>query len=65
MPIIHILLVLVIAGVCLYLIQTYIPMAPPIKTVLTVIVVLLLVFWLLNVFGISDLSVGGPPFRPR
>jgi hypothetical protein len=54
MSIIGILLVLVIAGVCLWLVTTYIPMAPPIKTVITVLVVLLLVVWLLNIFGLLD-----------
>lgn len=42
----------VILGVCLYLVQTYVPMAAPIKTLLTVIVVLLVVIWLLRVAGL-------------
>lgn len=50
---ITILIYLVIVGVALYLINTYVPMAPPIKTVINVIVVLILVIWLLNVFGIA------------
>ena len=51
---IELILTLVITGVCLYLINTYIPMAPAIKTVLNVIVVLILVIWLLRVFGLTD-----------
>ena len=54
---IELLLVLVIVGVCLFLIQTYIPTAAPIKTIITVVVVLCLVLWLLRVFGIADLPV--------
>lgn len=54
---IHVLVVLIIIGVALYLVQTYIPMAAPIKTVITVVVVLCLVLWLLQVFGISDIPV--------
>lgn len=54
---IHVLFVLIIIGVALYLVQAYIPMAPPIKTVITVVVVLCLVLWLLQVFGISDIPV--------
>ncbi len=52
---IQVLIVLVIVGVCLYLIENYVPMSPPIKTVLRVLVVLILVIWLLQVFGITNL----------
>ena len=51
---IQVLVVLVIVGLVLYLVQTYIPMAPPIKTVITVVVVLCLCLWLLQVFGVTD-----------
>lgn len=50
--IIRLLVVIVVIGVCLWLIQTYVPMAAPIKTVLTVVVVLLLVLFLLRAFAI-------------
>ena len=53
MDIIQVLIVLVVVGVILYLVQTYIPMAAPIKTIITVVVVLILCIWLLNVFGIG------------
>ncbi len=52
MSIISLLIVLVIIGVCLYLVENYIPMAAPIKTVIRVIVVLVLVLWLLQAFGL-------------
>lgn len=52
MSIITVIVVLIILGLCLYLAETYIPMAAPIKTVLRVVVVLLLILWLLQVFGI-------------
>lgn len=58
MPIIQILIALVVIGVCLWLVQTYIPMPAPIKTVITVVVVLLLVVWLLNLFGLGNLTLG-------
>ncbi len=54
---IQILVVLIIVGVCLYLVQNYIPMAAPIKTVITVVVVIFLCLWLLQVFGVADLPV--------
>ena len=40
--------VLVILGLAVYLIETYVPMAPPFKLVLRVVVVLVLVLWLLS-----------------
>lgn len=52
MPLIQILILLVVVGVCLYLVNTYVPMAAPIKNVLNVIVVLALCIYLLSAFGI-------------
>jgi hypothetical protein len=60
LDIIQILVVLVIVGVVLWLVQTYIPMAPPIKTVITVVVVLFLCLWLLRMFGIVGHVRVGP-----
>lgn len=54
---IEVLIVLVIVGVVLYLVENYIPMSPPIKTVLRVIVVLLLCLRLLRAFGITDVPL--------
>jgi len=52
MAIIPVLVTLVVLGLCLYLIETYVPMSPPITTVIRVVVVVLLVLWLLQTFGI-------------
>lgn len=49
---ISILITLVVVGVILYLINTYIPMAQPIKTVINVLIVLFLCVWLLQFTGI-------------
>lgn len=46
------LIVFVIVGLCLWLIESYVPMAAPFKTVLRVVVVLLLVLWLLRSFSL-------------
>lgn len=54
---ISLLILLVVVGVCLYLIETYIPMDPAIKTVIRVVVVLLLVLYLLQAFGVYDLAL--------
>jgi len=46
--VISLLIVLVIVGVLLYLVETYVPMAPPIKVIIRVITILLVVLWLLK-----------------
>ena len=48
------LITLVIAGVVLYLVENYIPMSPPIKTVIRVIVVIALCLFVLDFFGLYD-----------
>jgi len=57
MPLISLLIVLAVIGLCLYLVENYIPMSAPIKTVIRVIVVIVLVIWLLQLFGITGPSV--------
>jgi hypothetical protein len=52
MPLLTILLVLIVAGVLLWLVNTYIPMDGKIKSILNVVVVIIVVVWLLNAFGI-------------
>ncbi len=51
-PIVRVLLILIIAGVVMWFVNRYIPMEQAIKTILNVVVVLLLIIWLLNVFGL-------------
>jgi len=47
-------LVLVIVGVALWLINSFIPMQSTIKTILNVVVVIVVIFWLLSAFGIIN-----------
>jgi hypothetical protein len=54
MPLLTILLVLIVVGVVLWLINTYIPMDRKIKNILNVVVVIVVVFWLLKAFGLLD-----------
>ena len=57
MPLIHLVIVLVVVGVILWLINSYIPMQATLKKILNVVVVIAVVIWLLNVFGvIGDIS---------
>ena len=52
MPIVTILLVLIGVGVILWLINKYIPMQSTIKNILNAVVVIVVVIWLLKVFGV-------------
>ncbi len=52
MPLLTILIVLIVAGVLLWLVNTYIPMDHKIKTILNVVVVIVVVVWLLKLFGV-------------
>lgn len=52
MPLIQVLLVLIVVGVLLWLVNTFIPMAGSIKSILNAVVVICVVVWLLNVFGL-------------
>jgi hypothetical protein len=52
MPLITIVIVLVVVGFLLWLINTYVPMAGAIKTILNAVVVIVVVLWLLSAFGI-------------
>jgi hypothetical protein len=46
------LLVLVVVGVLLWLVNSFIPMQGTIKSLLNAVVVIATVLWLLNVFGV-------------
>ena len=52
MPLIQIVLLLIIVGVVLWLINSFIPMAASIKSILNAVVVIAVIIWLLNVFGL-------------
>jgi hypothetical protein len=52
MPIMTVIIVLIVAGVLLWLVNTYIPMQRTIKNILNAVIVIILVIWLLKVFGI-------------
>jgi hypothetical protein len=52
MPILNVILVLLVVGVVLWLINRYIPMQATIKNLLNAVVVIVVVIWLLKVFGV-------------
>ncbi|MEO6611358.1 MAG: Thivi_2564 family membrane protein [Chitinophagaceae bacterium] len=54
MPLVTVLVVLIVVGILLWLINTYIPMDRKIKSILNVVVVVVLVIWLLQAFGLLN-----------
>jgi len=52
MSLITLLIVLIVVGVILWLINTYIPMDRKIKNILNIVVVIVVVLWLLKAFGV-------------
>lgn len=58
MSLINLVIVLIVVGVLLWLINTYLPMDGKIKSILNAVVVIVVVLWLLQSFGILG-SLGG------
>jgi 1-acyl-sn-glycerol-3-phosphate acyltransferase len=54
MSLITLVIVLVIVGVILWLINSYIPMQSTIKKILNAVVIIVVVLWLLSAFGVID-----------
>lgn len=62
MSLISVVVVLVIVGVVLWLINTYIPMASSIKSILNIVVIIVVAIWLLQAFGILG-NVSAPSIK--
>ena len=62
MPLIQLVITLVVVGVILWVINSYIPMQATIKKILNAVVIIVVILWLLNVFGVlgplSGMHVG-------
>ncbi len=52
MPLLNVVIVLIVVGVLLWLVNTFIPMDHKINSILNAVVVIALVLWLLSVFGL-------------
>jgi hypothetical protein len=52
MSLISLVVTLIVVGVLLWLVNTYIPMDGKIKNIVNIVVVVAVVLWLLSVFGI-------------
>jgi len=62
MPLVNVVVRLMVIGVLMWLVNRYIPMQGTIKGILNAVVVIAVVLWILNIFGlyryISELRVG-------
>jgi cytochrome c oxidase assembly factor CtaG len=65
MTLMNIAVVLIVVGVMLWLINTYIPMAGSIKSLLNIVVFVVVLIWLLQGFGVIGAIPGIriPPLR--
>jgi len=52
MPLVNIVIALIIVGVALWLINSFIPMASSIKTILNIVVVVAVSIWVLQAVGL-------------
>jgi hypothetical protein len=51
---VHVIIVLIVVGVLLWLINSYVPMQSTIKKILNAVVVIATVIWLLDAFGLLE-----------
>jgi len=51
-PLINLVIILLVVGVLLWVVNTYIPMDRKIRNILNIVVVIVVVIWLLQVFGV-------------
>ena len=64
MTLINVILILIVVGLVLWLVNTYIPMAAAIKSLLNVVVFVVVLIWLLQVFGVvSSIPIRIPPLK--
>ena len=52
MPLLNVLIAIIIVGFLLWIINTFIPMDRTIKKIFNLVVVIILIVWLLKVFGL-------------
>lgn len=52
MPILIITLILIVVGLILYIFNKYLPIDPQIKKIINVLILIVVIVWLLKVFGV-------------
>jgi hypothetical protein len=56
MPLLNVVVTLIVVGLVLWLINTYIPMQGTIKRILNIVVIIVVILWLLYAFGVISNS---------
>jgi hypothetical protein len=64
MTILSLLIGLILVGLALYLVNALIPMDPKVKTILNVVVIVLVLLWLSDAFGLLG-TLNRPLYRAR
>lgn len=63
MSLLNLIVVLIVVGMLLWLVNTYLPIEGTIKKILNIVVVFAVVLWLLSAFGLLDsmdtIRIGG------
>lgn len=63
MPLMNLIVTLIVVGVLLWLVNTYVPMDRKIKSILNVVIVIAVILWLLSAFGVlggmTGIRIGG------
>ncbi len=63
MSLVNLVVTLIVVGVLLWLVNTYIPMDRKIKSILNVVVVIFVILWILNgtglLGGLNSVQIGG------
>lgn len=54
MDLLSLIVAIIVVGVLLWLVNTYIPMEAMMKRILNIVVIVAVVLWLLNAFGLLD-----------
>jgi hypothetical protein len=63
MPLLQLVVVLIVIGVLLWLVNSYIPMDPKIKSILNAVVIIAVVIWLLYIL-MGIFGTGSGPYIP-
>ena len=64
MTLVDIVLVLVVIGLIMWLVNTYVPMAGGVKSLLNVVVFVVVLIWILQVFGlVGSIPIRIPPLK--
>jgi hypothetical protein len=62
MSLIHLVVIFIVIGFLLWVANRFIPMEPRIKSIMNIVVIVAVILWLLNVFGVissfSSIRIG-------